>query len=445
MQKPSPRILALASARIRVLAEAWQRGEPDYTPWQAPCVCGCGIHAHTGKNRKGKCTACRACRSYRADRVDQLVQEILAGATTPFTDLLRAQHDAEHAARRRPERGPGEWSVRPSDLGKCVKQLWYRNDLAGPDYVPEPTGDGAALAGRIVEEAVTRINRRAYPWREYQRQVDVKGLSSVGYIDELDLPLGMPREIKSCGDWKWDHVQTWGPIPEEVGQLLLYADALEREGLWVNVLQMHYIHRDNFEEIVFTIPWDDTARALVEQHRDTLIGYQTTLDVAAETGEPPEREGSGPDRYPCKWCEAKGHCWNIAAARAQGRSPESLTILGELDPVKITWVCEQIIEARRVRDEAEASYQAKNALIDHSVEPGEYGIARVERGRRGGILHARYAEALCRQIEILGGDPHDVRIPKGGPGKPVVKLISTKKRQPETVPAPTPPPEEVEP
>ncbi len=226
--KPSAGNLAKAATRIRTLREAQAAGAP-VEPWTVHCVCGDVIEAHKGDGHRGKCTGCTSCIRFRANDVDLIVEQALSGAETPFTTNLTRRREAEYAARPRVQRGPGEWSVRASDLDGCVKALWYRN-LPPEDYTPVPKGNGAALAGTVIEAAIAEINKSEYPWRAYQREVAIKGITSPGRIDEWDPLLGRVIEIKSCGEWRWGEVQTWGPVEKHKGQAFLYADGLERAG-----------------------------------------------------------------------------------------------------------------------------------------------------------------------------------------------------------------------
>lgn len=428
--RPAQRTIDRAVTRARSLDPAVIRGEAEYTS-EAHCLCGDAISAHKGKGHRGECLTCgrAVCARYREDVVDRLVRGAVAGATVPFTANLAKRRQEEYAARPKTEHGPGQWSVRASDLNGCRREIGYRNGL-DPDAEAVPKSHGEALAGTIVEAAVVEVHSTAYPWREYQHEVVINGLHSPGRVDEYDPVIGMVCEIKSAGEWMWEQVITFGPQWYHLGQALLYAAAMEAAGEFVSFVRLHYVKRDTFEEETFDTPWDDDARSLVETYRARLIGILTELDIAHATGVLPDRDRSGPTHPLCVRCDWLEACWSVPRAVELGRDPMSLTLLGEHpDSKRIAWAVQEIVRLRTVKTDATREYDDARHMLDKSIPPAIYeGVAKVERGRRGGIAYKEWTELLAAEIERLGGDPMDVPIPRNEDGAPVAKLVAVKER-----------------
>lgn len=402
---------------------------PDY---QAPCRCGDEREKHTGPLHTGSCTGCgkASCGRYAESMVHVRVHDAVMGMDAKFSDVMRRQRREDYAKRPRPERKPGEWIVRFSDVGGCGRQIGYRNfhpELAVPTY------DGPALAGDVVEQAVQRVDRRAFPWRVWQREVRHPAIPRPGRIDWWDPVLGMVCDIKSAGDWKWEQATVFGTLIENLMQVCLYALALELEGVQVNFVRIHYIHRDNLEESFepHTYRWDDKMRAVAQQALVELAGRRGQLDITEITGELPERDRLGPTDGLCRNCEFLAACWNTERAAELNRTPESLTLLGEKpDDAAIEHVGKRIVAKRREIARLKREYDAENNMIDLSVKPGDYGAVRIKKSSHGfKVRTSEYIEALCHKIELLGGDPGEVPIPRGGPGLPVAELVPIERQK----------------
>jgi hypothetical protein len=398
--KPSPQNVTRAIRRLRALPPEVQRGEVAYEGAML-CVCSCVVSLHKGNGHRGKCESCGRCQRYREDAVDRLVRQALVGVTTPFASDLAERRQAEYDARPKAVKGPGEWSVRASDLDGCRREMGYRNGL-DPDAVPVPKANGEALAGQDVEDSVVEVYQDKYPWREFQVEVQIKGLHSPGRVDAYDGVIGMVEEIKSAGEWMWEQVITFGARWYHRGQALLYASGLEAAGRFVSFVRVHYIKRGNYAlEEIFDIPWDDEARAEVEEHRARLIGFLTSLDRAHATGKLPPRDRSGPSHPLCQRCDWLETCWNVQRAKATGRDPMSLTMLGEHpDARRIAWAVQEIVTLREVYTAAKRKYDDARHMLDGSIPTAIYeGISKVERGRRGGVNYKTHAELLAERME----------------------------------------------
>jgi hypothetical protein len=415
--------------------------DPDYV---VHCSCGHpGADHATQKNstaHMGKCAHCR-CGRRRKDMAYHYVHQAVMASRAQLNDTLRKQRVEDYAARPKEPAGPGDWSVRISDVGGCGRWIWYRN-LPPEDYVAVPKFSGEARAGEVIEAAVRLANSREFQWREFQRPVRVKGIPRQGLIDEYDRVRRVPIDQKTAGEWKWGLVSTHGvnlrnladtvgPILENLKQLLLYALGLEEEGLTPPEVILHYIKRDTLEEILIPVPWDDQARVVAEDARAELIGRLGQLDFAQLTGTPIDRDRRGPSDPLCKRCDALEHCWNVPAAEAAGRTPESYTQLGEHpDAVAIAYACEQIVLTRLAKKAAEEEYEAARRLLDPTVPAGVYlNYGRVKQGSHGyRIQYSDYAKALFEAAQERGVDLSDVPVPRGGPSLPVADLVAVDKR-----------------
>jgi len=433
-----------AARRVRALYAEYATGEYIRGPYLAPCLCGHGMHAHSGKKHEGTCTECAAADpprrdKYRPDLVDRLVQDALDAEGRTFSDDLHRHSTREYANRPRTDRAPGEWRIGPSDVGGCGRAMWYRN-LPPEGFEPDPEFRGPAMAGEVIEEAWRRIQEREYPWRQHQRSLAIKALYSRGRLDVYDPVNGVVYDCKSAGAWKWDLVGDGGALLADVKQVCLYADELDRLGEYVRKVVVVYINRDTFREEAFPIDWDDKARRLARAARAELVDRLTMLDLANEDGIEPERELPGPSNSPiCDNCFARSHCWNLPRAAELGRSPESLTLLGEdPDTKEIEWTIKKIVAARKERTKADNGYKEVNGRID-GIKPGVYGEGRIRYGREGNTNYKALAEAYAARIEELGGDATDIPVPKNARSKASAELVRAAKRQ-ETDFRPTPAP-----
>lgn len=134
---------------------------------------------------------------------------------------------------------------------------------------------------------------------------------------------------------------------------------------------------------------------MAQKALDRLIELATALDL----GVVPPRDGAGPQTFPCRMCPARAHCWQIDAAQAAGRSPESYTVLGaEPDDPTIAWAAGQLIAAKDVERDAKTARQAAEALLD-GIEPGEYGDFVIRLRRRD---MPDYKGSFQRLLDLYG-------------------------------------------
>src|SRR5437763_16565179 len=104
-------------------------------------------------------------------------------------------------------------------------------------------------------------------------------------------------------------------------------------------------------------------RAVAQQALVELAGRRGQLDIAEITGELPERDRLGPTDGLCRNCEFLRDCWNTERAAESGRTPESLTLLGEdPDDAAIEHVGKRLVAKRREIAKLKREYDAENNM-----------------------------------------------------------------------------------
>lgn len=294
----------------------------------------------------------------------------------------------------------GKRGPRVSDYGSCGRQVWYRENP--PDgYTPAAVDESRAVLGQVIHKAAEAARSARYPWRMYEVSLDVPGLDKTCRFDEYDPVMGEVTDGKTAGDYKWE-VYGGGPPPEAIGQVMIYAYILaEVHGLPVRTVRIIAINRDKGREESFRQDYDP---AIGREALDELVALGTLLDL----GVVPPREGKGPGSFPCSWCEARFHCWNIEAAEAAERSPESYTILGpDPDDAIVEWAARQLLDRRKAATAADKAKDEAAALLA-GVKYGEYGDVEVYRGGGGSKPdYKAWAEMLLRMLAL----PEDQRPP----------------------------------
>jgi hypothetical protein len=335
-----------------------------FDPFVHLCACGGAQADHSGAKHTGGCPS-TGCRRFRTDVTDELAHKVVAASGSKFLDDL-----AEHQARvyPRPQPSPGGWHVGPSDLDSCPAAIQFR-EKPPEGFVPEPEDNAAAVAGTMFHDAAKRAREVLYPWREYEQPVTVPGLDRPGRFDEYDEILAEVGDTKSAGRWAWDRLGDRGPKATDWGKLSVYGYALRAAGRPVERLRLMYVSRETLEDEQFTIPYSE-ARARA------ALGKLRAFNIALDTGQalPRDPDRSGPSSDPlCARCPFRRACWNMDAAEAAGRSPESYTILGP-DPAweDIEWAARRVDSFSRDRKDAKKQETAAKDLLG-GVAPGVYG------------------------------------------------------------------------
>lgn len=271
----------------------------------------------------------------------------------------------------------GKTGPRVSDAGACPRSVWYRESPPA-GYEPWPVDRRRAAIGVALHKAAERARAYRYPWRRYELEIGVPGLDRPGRVDEYDPVLGEVTDLKTVGARKWDALgEDGGPTPDMWAQVMIYALALAEQGLPVRAVRIIAVNRDTAGEEHYRRDYDPAAG---QAALDALVMLATQLDMGWEPDRPDY--AVGPGVFPCSWCPARGHCWNIKAAKAAGRSPESYTLLGaEPDDPSIEWAARRHHEATRAATAADATKKAAAALLV-GIPSGTYGGMTVAIRRR---------------------------------------------------------------
>lgn len=403
-----------------------------FGPRTHPCVCGAGRHAHAGKNLTGACKA-TGCTRYRSNPAYDLAYAALDAQQMPLGHALREFDRRDRDAKRKAHpRGPGEWSLGPSDAGTCRRRILYRN-LPPEDYTPAIVDQREARMGSIIHKEVLRELAVLYPWRSFEQEVRVKGLDRPAYYDSFDEIVCEVEDEKTAGDWRWDQVNDHGVEDDVWKQVMLYGLALTEAGHTVKTLRVNYIKRCNGHDQTFVRDYDHEAAL---EARDELLAIASALDMvaASEPGDvdidellPRDRSGPSTDAL-CKRCEARVHCWGLIEAEANGRSGESWTVLGP-EPVdeEVEWAIEQNVLAKDAYREAETIKNQTAALVE-GLDEGRYGRFKIDTQRFGsGPDYKGFVEQV-QQIATLPPEARpdlaDIPVPhRPGVIRPVTRRV----------------------
>jgi hypothetical protein len=349
-------------AAANIAAAGWPIG-----PRENPCTCGRPRHEHTAE--------LEGCTGYEHDPADALAQAAAEADTASVLVDMAAYDDHLYAARHTDPANPRAVGPRVSDVGKCRRQVWYR-ETPPDDYTPRQDLDRrAASMGTAFHDKAARARAWRYPWRRYDMYLTVPGLDGGAYLDEYDPITGTVVEFKTCGEWKWEQVGDLGPADEQVDQAMIYGLALEQAGWPVNRIVILAVRRATGEEEPFWYLYDPerATRAL-----DGLLALADSIEL----GITPPRDGNGPAGFPCRYCPAVSHCWQVDAAELAGRSPESWVALGDApDDESVGWAAATVWELQRSHSGAKAAYDQAKKLLEGvpTGKYGEYEIANVER------------------------------------------------------------------
>lgn len=337
------------------------------SPDKVLCVCGGHPAEHSGSSNAGACAE-RDCTRYRANPVALLAARAAEAADRSFHADL-AEYDRRTRARSK-KKGKGVISVRPSDLGGCRREVYYR-ETPPEDFVSAPSRKGAAWMGGIIHDEFMRRRRALYPWRLYGdlrgNEVQVPGSERPYRYDEYDPITATLISIKTAGRWRWDLVGQEGADEKWWDQDHVYAAALRELGFPVEWVEVLVIERADGNSENFRQAYDQERadRALTE-----IMALATTLEL----GIVPPRDRSGPTTdMLCRNCFARITCWNIPQAEEAGVTPERFTTLGMTpEDEAIEVIGGQLVEAREARLDMEKREAALKAMLD-GVEIRPYG------------------------------------------------------------------------
>jgi hypothetical protein len=281
----------------------------------------------------------------------------------------------------------GRSGPRVSDVGGCGRAVWYR-EHPPTGYVPAKVDRRQAALGTVIHQAGERARAYRYPWRRYEFEVRIPGLDKRGKIDEYDPVLGEVSDLKTESHGKWGMTGEDGPSDSAWAQVMVYALAVEEMGWPVRTVRIMAVNRSSGEEEHFRRDYDP---AEARDALDELVGLATLLDLGVV---PARIHDAGPDAFPCGWCPARLHCWNVEAAKAAGRSPQSYTVLGpEPDDPTIEWAARRVHAATKAATEAEKAKEAVTPLLE-GIPPGTYGRMQITARSRKMPDHKAHANRV---------------------------------------------------
>lgn len=401
------RIDAVAARAAKIAASL------PFGPDTDPCICGHGRHSHAG-NRKtpnvpatGKCSATDCvCRRYRSNIAhDMAIAALWAADRGAAADIAEYDRRERRKAAEKNPRGEGEWGVGPSDYLGCRRAIMYR-ERPPEDLVRLPEDKRAANMGTVIHAEVLRRRQALYPWRMYGdlpgMGIDIPGLDRQGHFDEYDPVMARVFDLKTKGSYAWEKIGEDGPGDSEWGQAMVYAYVLTLLGYPVKDVCIVALERAGGRDEVFTRPYsEEEALAALEW----LISVNTALDAGVEL--PRDRSGPSTDKL-CARCPFRITCWNMERAEELGRSPESLTILGE-DPTdeQIEAAASHALVAAAQRLEAEKMAEAARDAVDGMLR--KRSAAQVEDEAMAllqGLPEGTYGEVYVYEKKTTGRENH---------------------------------------
>lgn len=357
---------ATAAAARKLIESGWAT-----SPRTEPCTCGAPRKDHHGQHGTGACPR-TGCRRYRRDPADALAERAVNAASTHILDDLNAWHANAYP---RPKVKKDGWGVGPSDLSQCRRAIQYR-ERPPEDLVLAPEDKTAALLGNLWHDVIVTARRALYPWREFEFPIEIPGFDRRGRMDEYDPLTAIGVDYKTKSRFTWETLGLWGPPEHDWKQLAVYCYGLWLTGRPVETMRLIYVNRETGEDEQYNQPFNlDFAR--------DAVGELHAILMALDTGQDLPRDGRGINVDPrCGGCRFRLTCWNVAAAQAAGRSPESYTILGaDPDHEIIEWAAGRIRETADAKTEAEREYKAVKPLL-RGVPDGVYGLYKVKERSR---------------------------------------------------------------
>jgi hypothetical protein len=355
-------------------ASDWYERITGIGPSPEPCLCGAPITTHSGnRNRGGNPTT--GCLRYRKDVAYDLAVEAHRAQYVTHAQIINEWQQADYP---RPEPTEGGSSVGPSDIGTCRRAIQYREliRMGKLDIDLDPVDESAAAIGNLIHDAYGRARKRRFPHRLYEFPVHIPGLDRPGRMDEYDPISGEGVDYKTMGERAWEWLGDFGPKEEFWKQLAIYLlgvhldDRIPGRPRTMRIIAIR--RSDGDVEGEFTRPWD-------EAYARKALGELMSINVQLKWGEDLPRDGSGPTKDPiCRdWCRFKSHCWDVKAAAAAGRSPESYVFLGaDTDDGEVEFAAETVHGWKVAHRDAERQYKTTKTWLE-GIPDGDYGIYTV--------------------------------------------------------------------
>lgn len=306
----------------------------------------------------------------------------------------------------------------PSDVGRCRRQLMYRESGTEPD--PDYQEDRlAATLGTAIHSIVAEARRLTHPSWLVEESLPIPGLVRNGTVDCYGD--GIVDDLKTVSARRLESTLTRGrPWDDDADQVLIYGLALEHAGHVVKKCTVTYLSReapadDDRRGVVFELDYDhDRAVAALAR----LHAVQDALDDGVTL----PRDGRGPGDFQCDRCPFLQRCWQLKDVPA-GYSAQSW----ELAPEEVQAAAAELNLWRKAKAKAEEHIEALvPMMVGHHGQTfvdGEGVKRRIswtnggKRKETGGPLdskavRARY-EALGEEPPTLGTSPQ-CRLPAAG-------------------------------
>jgi len=388
-------VTTLDRARARkIIAAGYPIG-----PRMHPCICTAPRHTHSGAKFTGGHEP-TGCRRYRRDNADALAEKAMEADRSDVLDDIVAWHTSLYP---RPKPTPGGWSIGPSDIGNCRRRIQLR-ERPPADLIRNDVDESAAVLGDIWHDVTRRARQYRYPWRKYEFELAIPGLDRPGRCDEYDPLTATGVDYKTLSEYQWEVIGDHGAHEKHWGQLAVYCYALTCLGYEVTVMRIIYIRRATGECEYHDRPYS-------EAYAKDALAELTSTALALDLGQELPRDGRGPssDIICSKFCDVRDYCWNVKAAEAAGRSPESYTLLGEHpEREAIEWAAAQARDWKDNESEATREYKAAVPLLG-GVPDGTYGEYVVKEKSRLMPDYKSYYQGVMREYEVYCLTPADQR------------------------------------
>lgn len=369
-------------------------------PRMHPCICSAPRHAHSGTKWTGGHEP-TGCRRYRRDGADALAEKVMEADHSDIIDDIGVWHAATYP---RPVPADGGLGIGPSDLGRCGRQIQYRERPPADLYTNE-VDHSAAVLGSIWHAIIQRARQHRYPWRKFEFEVEIPGLDRPGRMDEFDPIMAVGVDWKTVSDRQWEVRGQQGEKEEHFQQLAVYCYALTQLGYEVRVMRLIYVNRESGQSEYIDRPYS-------ERYAKDALAELTATALAIDLGQELPRDGRGPDSgdYMCEHlCQFRDYCWNVPQAVAAGRSPVSYTIIGpNPEEPAITWAAEQVRDWGDNKAEADREYKAAKPLLG-GIPDGTYGDYVIKGKSRQMPQYKQYYEQVMREYDRYLNTPEPER------------------------------------
>jgi hypothetical protein len=398
--------------------------DPELT---VTCHCGAPRSGHAGRKHLGHCQGhdvtydepagvvaativepCPdGCRRFWPARGERLRLRAVAAFDEPLMVAIEEADKARPRTRKTDDaRAEGLFGVGPSDIGRCRKQIEYRENPP-EGYEPISVDRAAAYEGTLLHEGIERARRRRYPWRKFSVPIHVPGLDRPGEIDEYDPILGTVIDVKTKGTYAWELLGKDGPADSEWDQVFLYGMGLEHAGQPIEWVELHCYNRENFRHPErFRRPYS-RARALTAVQR-----LHSILDDLTAGRELP-RDEPGPSLSAiCRnFCPSVRDCWNVTEAELNRRTPEGWMVARDDEGVEAA--LGRYLDAHATLFKPGQDAKEREKVIVEGAPYGRYG--HYTYSLSGGnsswkddlVARAGQLEAEMRQAVAEGRPPAD--------------------------------------